>query len=136
MFDDYKIKYLEMIQSVISRMASNSFKLKGWTITLTTGILALTFNSKNSDLIFSSFLPVIAFWLLDSYYLLMERKYRNLYNKTLEMNPNDITFKLNALNFDKNNNKVYWRCMMSKSEFLFYIPILLLLIVTTIILKR
>jgi hypothetical protein len=29
-----KIKHLEMIQAVISRLANNSFLLKGWSITL------------------------------------------------------------------------------------------------------
>ena len=34
-----KIKYLEMIQSVINRMANNSFCLKGWTVTLVSGFI-------------------------------------------------------------------------------------------------
>jgi len=29
-----KLKHLEMIQDVIKRMASNSFLLKGWSLTL------------------------------------------------------------------------------------------------------
>ena len=39
-----KIKYLEMIQNVINRMAKNSFLLKGWSITLLTGIITLLNN--------------------------------------------------------------------------------------------
>lgn len=31
---DNKLKHLELIQGVINRMASNSFKLKGWAVTL------------------------------------------------------------------------------------------------------
>ncbi|WP_373482985.1 hypothetical protein [Acetobacterium sp.] len=37
-----KTKHLEMIQSVISRMAGNSFTLKGWAVTLIAGIFALS----------------------------------------------------------------------------------------------
>jgi hypothetical protein len=42
-----KIRYLEMIQNVVTRMASCSFSLKGWAVTLVAGILALS--SKDSD---------------------------------------------------------------------------------------
>ena len=38
---EQKMKHLELIQEVIKRMANNSFLLKGWTVTLVTGILAL-----------------------------------------------------------------------------------------------
>jgi len=37
-----KIKHLELIQTVISRMARNSFILKGWGVTLISAIFALT----------------------------------------------------------------------------------------------
>ena len=35
-----KIRYLELIQNVITRMANNSFMLKGWAITLVAAIFA------------------------------------------------------------------------------------------------
>ena len=41
------MKHMEMIQGVINRMASNSFALKGWTVTLVAGIFALA--SKDAD---------------------------------------------------------------------------------------
>ena len=34
-------KHLEIIQGVINRMASNSFSLKGWAVTLVVGIFTL-----------------------------------------------------------------------------------------------
>ena len=37
---DKKLKHLEMVQGVINRMASNSFMLKGWAVTLVAGIFA------------------------------------------------------------------------------------------------
>ena len=42
-----KIQHLQMIQGIINRMASNSFMLKGWAVTLIAGIFALA--SKDSD---------------------------------------------------------------------------------------
>ena len=41
MNNENKIKHLEMVQDVIKRMASNSFILKGWTVNLVAGIMAL-----------------------------------------------------------------------------------------------
>lgn len=80
-----KLKHLEFIQGIITRMANNSFMLKGWAVTLVAGIFALS--SKDSDQLYSiiSIIPVIAFWGLDSYYLLQERLYRSLYNKVKDI---------------------------------------------------
>ena len=40
-------KYLEFIQQTITRMANNSFLLKGWTVTLSAAIFALA--AKDAD---------------------------------------------------------------------------------------
>ena len=42
-----KYKHMDYIQSAISRMASNSFYLKGWNVTIIAAIVALSF--KESD---------------------------------------------------------------------------------------
>ncbi len=42
-----KIKHLEFIQIVISRMNSNSFLIKGWTITLMSALFALAAKDTN-----------------------------------------------------------------------------------------
>lgn len=42
-----KINHLGMIQGVINRMASNSFALKGWAVTLVVGIFVLA--GKDAD---------------------------------------------------------------------------------------
>lgn len=36
-----KLKHLELIQGIISRMAGNLFYLRGWVVTLLAGILVL-----------------------------------------------------------------------------------------------
>lgn len=78
--EEAKIKYLEMIQSVITRMASNSFYLKGWSITLVTALFALTAKDNRNLFFLIAYIPIIFFWALDSYYLSLERQYRNLFN--------------------------------------------------------
>lgn len=56
-----KLKYLELIQSVINRMASNSFMLKGWAVTLVTGIFALVGKGTDKLYFLIAYIPVIAF---------------------------------------------------------------------------
>lgn len=44
-----KLKILEMIQGIVNRMSSNSFTLKGWSITLVAAIFALSIQDVNKD---------------------------------------------------------------------------------------
>lgn len=122
-----KIKHLEMIQSVITRMASNSFALKGWAVTLVVGLFAIA--SKDAPKIYFAiaFIPIIVFWFLDSYYLKTERLYRHLFNKMRCTEEKYIDFDMNAKIVDKNeikeNKLSFLRCLFSVSEWLFYVPL-------------
>lgn len=61
MGNENKLKHLEMIQGIINRMASNSFALKGWAVTLVAGIFALA--SKDTDKIYFliAYVPIVVF---------------------------------------------------------------------------
>lgn len=74
---EYLLKEVEIIQGIIRRMATNSFIIKGWTLTLVVGTLLLR-GSKYQ--VFIALIPLITFWFLDAYFLRMERLYRKLYN--------------------------------------------------------
>jgi hypothetical protein len=78
-FKEHEIKHLELVQSVISRMAQNSFQLKGWSITVATAIAAFAAKESSSGLATLALFPAISFWCLDAYYLRRERLYRRLH---------------------------------------------------------
>ena len=78
-----KIEHLKMIEKIIERMAKNSFQLKGWAMTLVTLVGALSANDADKRFIILAFIPIIVFWLLDSFYLQQERRYRALYRETI-----------------------------------------------------
>jgi hypothetical protein len=80
-----KIKHLEFIQNVITRMNKNSFQLKGWTVTIVSAILAIYVSTKNCYFVLSGIFPTVIFWFLDAYYLTQERKFRGLYNDVAEI---------------------------------------------------
>ena len=121
-----KVEHLELNQKVINRMANNSFLLKGWAVTLVAGIFALS--SKDADKLYFLvvYIPVLVFWILDTYYLLQERLYCSLYNKVREMDEENIDFLLTVTqeDFPDKRNK-YWNCFISTTEVWFYLPLVL-----------
>ena len=69
------------------------------------------------------------FWVLDSYYLKLERLYRRLYNvKVEEYNDNQKRKSMKVFDMDyepfKNIEQKFLRIMVSKTEILFYAPII------------
>lgn len=71
---DEKLKHLEFIQQAITRMASNSFMLKGWTVTLVVGLFAFAnIKEMDSKFILLAFIPAIFFWILDGYFIQQEK---------------------------------------------------------------
>lgn len=123
---DNKRHHLELIQSVINRMATNSFALKGWVVSLMAGIFVLADKDADKYYVVIALIPILFFWFLDSYYLLQERLYRALYNKTREQEESEIDFSMSATvaEFgDKKSN--YLSCVFSLTESLFYVPLMI-----------
>jgi hypothetical protein len=76
---DDRLKYFDLLQGAISRMAANSFLLKGWSVTLTTAILGLAAKDAKAMIALVALVPVLVLWGLDAYYLALERKFRGLW---------------------------------------------------------
>jgi len=73
-------KHLEFIQGVINRHNTNSFMLKGWTITITAALYALAGTVKEPNIVLIALAPIILFWGLDAFYLSNERCFVDHYN--------------------------------------------------------
>jgi hypothetical protein len=73
-------KHLEFAQTVIGRMASNSFLLKGWSVTLSAALFALAAKDANRMFAIIALFPALSFWGLDAYYLRQERLFCKLYD--------------------------------------------------------
>ena len=116
---DNKIKHLEMLESIIERMGNNSFQLKGWTVALVSIIGALSANDAEKKFLILAIIPLISFWLIDSYYLHLERKYKMLYEFVRTKNEKDIDFNMNV--HEINGKKIgYFSCIISGTELPFY----------------
>jgi len=97
-----KIAHLQMIQEVIDRMGGNLFFLKGWAITLLAALFAISTSNTLPVGKWSPALIVVLlflFWILDGYFLSLERCFRDLYDKVRKMNEEDIDFSMNIGEF-------------------------------------
>ena len=74
-----KQQHLEFIQGAINRMAGNLFFIRGWVITLITGLFVLFTKDTNQNYILIAYFLIIIFWVLDGYFLSQERLFRALY---------------------------------------------------------
>jgi hypothetical protein len=73
------VEYLKMLQSVVDRLAHNSFQTKNWSVGLAAAILALGSLPSRATTCVLAFFPAICFAALDIYYLRQERLFRALY---------------------------------------------------------
>lgn len=119
-----KIKHLEMVESIIERMAKNSFQLKAWAMTLVTVVGALGAKEADKRFMLLAFVPIIGFWLLDAFYVQQERRYKALYRSVCEKKEEEIDFNLNtrSITFTSDEAKriCFFNCLKSTSVSLFY----------------
>lgn len=127
-----KISHLNMIQSIITRMGNNSFALKGWAVGIMIAVYAFAGNS-NVKAVIVTLMPLIVFWFIDTYYLMLERKFRCLYDDVRIKDEKDIDFSMNPndvkINLDEVKKYGFFSIFFSKSVLPFY----LVCIVTTLV---
>ena len=82
-FSEDERKHIDLLQAVISRMATNSFLLRGWTVTLLAALFALAAKDANRTFVAIAYFPAITFWILDAYYVSLERRFRRLYERVV-----------------------------------------------------
>jgi len=125
------MKEIEIIQSTIKRMSSNSFWIKGWTITLVVVTLLLK-GTEEQALI--AFIPLLVFWFLDSYFLWQERMYRKLYDWVIanRMKTDEYMFDMNSYRF-KDDVDSKPRIMFSTTLGWFYGSIAILIVIYKIL---
>ncbi len=125
-------KHLEFIQSTISRMASNSFMLKGWCVTIIAALVALSIKESDFRLYLFTIVPTITFWLLDSYYLLQEKLFRHLYNDVRIKNEQNVDFSFDTSCYRQKES--YIKIVLNNGSTAgFYLPLICLLLLICII---
>lgn len=124
---DPDLKDLEFIQNIIDRLSDNSFKIKGWSITLI--VVVLLFRTRDLHLLVA-FIPLFGFWILDAYYLKLERRYRSMYEDARTGNRNRDQFEMDSSAYSVAS---IWQLMRSRSLLLFHGTIFVLLLIYSIL---
>ena len=73
--------YLNILQGIITRMATNSANCKTLCVSLVSAILVVIADKNKPNYAWIALIPIVLFFLLDSYYLGQERSFRDIYNK-------------------------------------------------------
>lgn len=128
MGNDEKLhKEIDLIQANISRMANNSFLIKGWAVSLVIAVFALSNDKLEFPKSLFMFLPVLLFWYLDSIFLQNERMYRNKYKKVIN---NRLSGNFDELyNLDVSDKECILEIMFSKTIIFFYLPLFLTVLI-------
>jgi hypothetical protein len=122
-FEENRVKHLEMIQAVISRLGTNSFLVKGWAVTVSGAFLGFAVAGKEWGLALAGVLPVMLFWYLDAYFLRAERCFRTLHEAVRTGSPATSPFVMAAthLDFGHSAPDISWnKVLFSNTLFVFY----------------
>lgn len=128
-FKTEKIQYLQMLQSTISRMSTASALFKGFSATIVAGISLITYKEINISVMALSFLPVLVFFILDVYYLQIERRMRYWY-ELVRTDKKDIDFRLGIKKDEIDDKEAEARiidCIKSPSVYIFYPAMIIIL---------
>ena len=115
------VKHLEMIQTVINRLGSNSFWVKSWSIILIVAAMVLIAKQdiQNPYFVLALILPTLGFWILDGYFLRQERLFRQVYDEIRVQS--DTDFEMNPMKH-RNKPKCSWlSAIFSLTLVIFYI---------------
>ena len=130
-FDSEAVRaHLAGLQGTVSRLAGNSAQCKTWAVTLTAALLALTLEKGIAVAMPVAALPIVIFALLDTYYLSLERRTRNLYIAFADKIRGDVvpeSAEALLFSFGRTQTNVTFRaCLRSGSVWIFYLGLLLL----------
>ncbi len=122
-----KREYLALLQEPIGRMSTASSVFKGFSATIVTGIIALSATESCEKTLYLTIIPLLAFAIMDIYYLRLEKMYRRLYIDVLVgEHPIDFSIELpKTSTFRKKAKASLGNCLLSPSILLFYPAVIL-----------
>jgi hypothetical protein len=129
-----KLKHLEFVQAVISRMATSSFLFKGWAISIAAALSGFAAIDTRRGLLFIVLVSTLMFWALDGYYLWLERGFVRLYGTVAAKAESEIDF---AMTIDKSDKwRTWFKTCWRPHLWLFYGAILAVDVVGILVVRR
>lgn len=135
--NDEKQHHVDIIETQILRMSENSKQMKTWCIALVSGIIGIYVQTGNWFVLLIGLGVVVLFTWLDAYYLLIERKFRCVYNDVVGLkNKGEVKHEIDAyampLGFYKQGFINHVAPVVSFSVWPFYLAALIAVVVLLI----
>lgn len=121
-------------QAVISRLANDSFYMKGCALTVAGAFYGFAVKGRNWRVAAIGLMPVVVFWGLDAYFLRQERLFRSLYDQVRQRSSAIELFSMNAAAYAIEVAS-WWRTLFSRTLIPFYGPVFIIGIILTGILR-
>lgn len=118
--NEARIRYLEILQGIINRMADNSFKMKEWFITVLCACIAAYVGTGKALMFLVIVFAAIVFGLLDVCYLREERTFRKIYNNASNLKVEITDFKINPKELNKEEKCGFFPPFSSWSIYILY----------------
>lgn len=80
-------------------------------------------------------LPTTLFWILDAYYLSIEKQYRSLYEEVRQKTNDQIDYNLNPSSHNEYGNRWFCVSWTNASILLFYLPLIILPFIIALLIK-
>lgn len=128
-----KVKHLEFISNTIDRLSQNSFQIKGWAVIVTAAILGIALDPSKQVSAMFAVGPLWAFWMLDAYYLGLERRYRRLFDSVRSKDSGEVDFCMTPPSGDGVSNG-YFAALCSKTLIITYVGLGVLISLATLLL--
>ena len=128
--------YISLLQENINRMASNSANCKTWLVTILAALLALQVSLQElQGILWIALIPAILFYILDGYYLGLERRFIKIEGNFVEHEKTDEVLSSYLYNFNTkaimSDRTATWQAMWSASTCPFYITVILIIVVVS-----
>ncbi|MUG77241.1 hypothetical protein [Commensalibacter melissae] len=115
-------QHINILQNIITRLANNSVNCKQWCLAITAAVFSILASNKQISNCKYAVFPIITCWILDAYYLCIERAFRNKYEIFIEKLHSHNLQSTDLYNL-KRDNITYYRMLkafFSLSVILFY----------------
>jgi hypothetical protein len=122
MNDDQR-KYFELLQTVIARLAGNSFSIKGWAVALVAVLGGFAAKDADPRFVFALWLPALCFWGLDAFYLRQEKLFRKLYDAAIKPGSSIVVFSMDTKSYEADVPGIV-RVALSRTVLWLHLPIL------------
>ncbi|ADI02370.1 conserved hypothetical protein [Syntrophothermus lipocalidus DSM 12680] len=125
--------HINILQGIIQRMSTNCVSCKAWCLTLVSVQLTLILNNNNPNYTFITILPTFLFFVLDAYYLSLEKNFRKSYDVFVRkfhnglLNTSDL-YVIDVVTPRKHRMKTFLQSLRSISVWPFYLTLLVLIL--------